>query len=58
MDPVTQKGFIYLLERIHEPLYLGPKGGGNRNVYYHVPTDDLVTIKIQFISKHLNFNKI
>jgi len=39
MDGNTQQRFMYLFERIGEPLYFGPRG--DKNVYYMVPTDNL-----------------
>ncbi|CAG7680443.1 unnamed protein product [Allacma fusca] len=33
MDSEDQAKFMYLFERIHEPLYEGPRGG-DKNVYY------------------------
>lgn len=41
MNPNIQNQFMYLFERIGEPLYFGPRG--NNNMFFNVPTDSLVS---------------
>lgn len=40
MERTVQQEFMYLFERVGEPLYLGPRGSSN-NVYYNVPMDGM-----------------
>jgi len=39
LNPDLQQRFMYLFERVGEPLYFGPRG--ESNVFYNVPTDKL-----------------
>ena len=41
MNSQNQTQFMYLFERIGEPLYLSPRGGQN-DIVYEVPMDGLV----------------
>jgi len=50
-----QRDFMYLFERMSEPLGMGMKGPSGNMVYYTVPADQLVSFKI---SKTQNTVKI
>ncbi len=50
MNPSIQQQFMYLFERVGEPLYFGPRG--QNNTYYNVPIDTLVTHALTYYAKY------